>query len=215
MAFSLARLARDACGRGAYAQGKRVYWESLAVFREIGYSAGAAMVLGDLGEVSTVLGEYVEATRLAHESLLMDEELGYPVQKAWAHRVLGNAACGLGDYQTARAHLRQALEQAMSVRATAPTLLTLAGIAALLARQGERERPVELLALVLRHPARLQWTADRAARILEELRSQLAPEQFAPAQERGEARDIDSTVNELLSELGDAPLCPSAEFGPR
>ena len=159
------------------------------------------MVLGDLSEVATILGEYNEATELARESLALDEKLGYPKEKAWATRVLGNAALGQGDLEAAKTFLRQALEKEMSVQATAPALLTVVGIAALLMRQGQRERAVELLALVLPHPSTWEWTKDRAAPLVAELEAGLSPEVFAAAQERGQARDLETTVQELLAEL--------------
>jgi tetratricopeptide (TPR) repeat protein len=201
IASSLACLARDACGLEEYAEGRRLYRESLAQFRDTGGLAGTAMVLGDLSEVANVLGEYAEATRLAQESLALDEKLGYPREKAWAFRVLGNAACGRRDFQGARTYLRQALEIGMSVRAIAAALLTVVGIADLLAREGKREWAVELLALILHHPSTWQWTKDRAAPLVAELKTALSPDLFAAAQERGRARDLWATAQELLAEL--------------
>ena len=201
MARSLARLARDACGLEEYEEGRQLYRESLALYQEIGVLAGRAMVLGDLSEVANVLGEYAKATQLAQESLAMDEKLGYPVEKAWAFRVLGNAACGRRDFQGARGYLRQALEATMSVRAIAPALLTVVGIAALLMSEGKRERALELLALVLSHRATWQWTKDRAAPLVAKLEAELSPHLFVAAQERGRARDLDTTMTELLAAL--------------
>jgi tetratricopeptide (TPR) repeat protein len=201
VALSLARWARDACGLQEYEEAKQLYGQSLALFREIGNLAGMAMVLGDLSELATVLGQYTEARQLAHRSLAMDEQLRYPVQKAWASRVLGNAARELDDLRGAREYLRQALEIGMSVQAIAPALLTVVGIAALLMREGQKAKALELLALVLSHPSTWQWTKDRAAPLVAELKAALSPELFAAAQERGRARDLDTTVKELLVEL--------------
>jgi predicted ATPase/DNA-binding SARP family transcriptional activator len=199
-ALSLARLARDACGLQEYEEGRQLYGQSLALFREIGNLAGVAMVLGDMSELATVRGKYVEAIQLAQESLAMDEQLCYPVQKAWASRVLGNAARELNDLQGAWRYLRQALQIGMSVRAIAPALLTLVGIAALRMREGQKERALELLALVLHHPSTWQWTKDRAAPLVAELQAELSPELFVAAQERGRARDLDTTMKKLLAE---------------
>jgi predicted ATPase/DNA-binding SARP family transcriptional activator len=214
MATALGVLARDACGLGEYERGKQLYGESLALFQNVGSLQGMAWVLGDLSELATVLGEYAEATQLARESLALDEKLGYPVQIAWASRVLGNAARELGDLELARRYLRQALEIGMSVRATAPALLTVVGIAALLAGEGKKEWAAELLALVLGHPYTWQWTKDRAAPLVAELEAELSPDRLRAAQERGRARDLDATAGELLAELGTAPV-PQAGIEPR
>jgi hypothetical protein len=90
----------------------------------------------------------------------------------------------------------------MSVRATAPALLTLVGIAALRMEEGQEERALELLSLVLHHSSTWQWTKDRAAPLVAELKATLSPERFAAAHERGRARDLDTMTQELLAELG-------------
>jgi xanthosine utilization system XapX-like protein len=102
----------------------------------------------------------------------------------------------------------------MSVRATAPALLTVVGIAALLAGEGKKEWAAELLALVLGHPYTWQWTKDRAAPLVAELEAELSPDRLRAAQERGRARDLDATAGELLAELGTAPV-PQAGIEPR
>jgi predicted ATPase/DNA-binding SARP family transcriptional activator len=201
IAFALMALGRDACGLGQYEHGKQLYHECLAMLRDIGNLSGVAVALGDLSELATVLGEYVEAAELAQESLAMDKRLSRPIEIAWASRVLGNVACAQNDLQGARRYLRRALETGMSARATAPALLTVTGIAALLMREGELERPAELLALVLHHPWTWRWTRNRAAPLVAELEAALSPKRFAAAQERGRARDLETTAEELLVEL--------------
>jgi predicted ATPase/DNA-binding SARP family transcriptional activator len=201
IAESLMSLGRDAAGLGAYERSRQLYHEGLAIKRDIGDLSGVAGALGDLSELATVLEEYDEAAELAQESLDMDRRLSRPIEIAWASRVLGNVACAGNDLQGARRYLRRALETGMSAGATAPALLTMTGIAALLMREGELERPAELLALVLHHPWTWRWTKDRAAPLIAELEAALSPERFAAAQERGRARDLETTAEELLVEL--------------
>jgi len=83
-----------------------------------------------------------------------------------------------------------------------PAPLALAGTATLLAAEGEKERALELLALVLHHPASWQWTKDRAAALVAELEAELSPDAVAAALEHGRTRDLAATVAELLAELG-------------
>jgi tetratricopeptide (TPR) repeat protein len=198
MAISLAGRARAACGLEEVGESKRLYRESLELFREIGSLADASVVLADLSEVADLLGEFDEGRRLARESLELLENLDDRVQKkAWECGVLGNAACGLGE---ARRTLWRALETGRSARAIAFVLLTVGEIAALLMSEGGKEQTVELLALVLRHPATWRWAKDKAAPLIAELEAELAPDLFAAAQARGQARDLDVTVEELLPE---------------
>jgi hypothetical protein len=81
-------------------------------------------------------------------------------------------------------------------------LHALTGLAHLLAKAGEPERALELLTLILGHPASHQEFRSRAARLQAELAAELPLEVVQAAQERGRARELDPTVAELLSESG-------------
>ena len=81
---------------------------------------------------------------------------------------------------------------------------------ALLLLDGERalwqrdvERAVELYALVSRYPhvANSRWFEDVAGREIRAAAEGLPSEVVAAAQERGRARDLWATVEELLGEL--------------
>jgi uncharacterized membrane-anchored protein len=156
-----------------------------------------------LGEIASVLGEYAEAAQLAQKGLVLAEKCRDPTQVPVCLRVLGLAACGLGDVQGAKRYFRQALETAMMVRAIPWVLSVFDGIAMLLAREGERERALELLSLAFHHPACAQANRDRDASLVAQLEAELPPDVVAAAQERGRARDLDATVAELLVELGE------------
>jgi hypothetical protein len=77
----------------------------------------------------------------------------------------------------------------------------LIGPAKLCAREGNPERALELIGLALHHPGDVAETKGEAAKLLEELRVELPPEIVSEAQERGRARDLWATVEELLAEL--------------
>ena len=115
---------------------------------------------------------------------------------------MGMAAWGLDDLRQARQHLYQALRMAARIRAAAQLLLTLAGIALLLAKQGQRERAVELYALLSRYPtvANSRRYEDTFGRHISAIAASLPPDVVAAAQERGRARKLKATVMELLVE---------------
>lgn len=85
-----------------------------------------------------------------------------------------------------------------------PLLWALPAMALLLAGEGENERAVELYSLALRFPlvAESRWFADVVGDTLAEVAATLPAERVAILQERGQARDLEATVAELLAELG-------------
>ena len=66
------------------------------------------------------------------------------------------------------------------------------------------EQAVELLAFVLDHPASSQEAKDRATPLLAELEDRLSPAIAAAAKERGQARDLQSIVEEYQIEQNKA-----------
>ena len=77
-------------------------------------------------------------------------------------------------------------------------LEALVGLAELAAHKSELERPVEILSLVLAHPATGRRVKDGAQDLLAELASQLPPKVLARAKVRGEARELDDLAAEVL-----------------
>jgi hypothetical protein len=81
-------------------------------------------------------------------------------------------------------------------------MLTLVVVARVLAKQGDKERALELLALVMNHRLSWQMAKDQAGPLIAELEAELPPDVVAAAQVRGQALDLEATVAELLDELG-------------
>jgi predicted ATPase len=203
VAQSLEQLGIDAYGGSKeYEECKQLLQESFAIYEEIGNVSAMAWVLSELSELANRLGEYAEAMQLAQKSVPLAKRCRDRTLVPWTLRVLGRAACGMGDLGGAKRYFRQALETAMTERATPFVLATFDGIAMLLAAEGERERALELSSLILHHPAIWQAIKDSAASLVAELEAELPPDVVAAAQERGRARDLEATVAELLVELG-------------
>jgi len=198
---ALISVARTAAGLGEFEMAKQHYLESIDLSREIGYLKGIEDAFGDLGEVANILGEYSDAIKHAQECLIVSEQIVEPSGIAWALRILGNAACGLGDLAGAKRYHHQSLELVMKINQKFYIPLNLVGIAELMAVDGKSEQALELLALVLHHPISWQWAKDQAAPLLTKLKSELAPEVVAATCERGQSRDLEVTVAELLAEI--------------
>jgi predicted ATPase/DNA-binding CsgD family transcriptional regulator len=202
IAGSLGSLGIVTYGLRDYQKSRELLLESLALYKEIGHSWGVADRLGDLGELALAMGEYEQAAQFARESNAVYARIAGEFH-SWGLRVSGNAALGLGDLQTAQTYLRQSLEHAIKIHRWGFELLTIVGIARLFMKQGKEDRALELLALVMNHRASWQLAKDQAAPLIAELEAKLPPDVLVAAQARGRARDLESTVQELLVELAD------------
>jgi tetratricopeptide (TPR) repeat protein len=215
IARALGDLGIDAIGLKQYDKAHELFGQSLAIYRDIGNAMGMADELGDLAEAANALGDYAQAEQYVREAfrVLPEGERDYDLG-SWEYRNLGNAACGLGNYADARKHLRRSLELAVAAQMPSRHLLTLVGVARVLAKQCDQERALELLALVVYHRFSWQMAKDQAAPLIAELEAELPPDVVAAAWERGRARDLDATVAELLGELGGTGTDPLDRSGP-
>ena len=200
VARSLGDLGIDSFGLKQYKQAREFWLESLRLYQEIGDPRGVADELHDLGEDAIALGELNQALEYARQSLALmnDSDLS---SHAWELRVLGKALTRLGDFQSARFHLRQALEQAIESRRRGFVLLTLVDAAELLARTGSPEYSAELLTLVTRHPASWQMARDGAQLLTNDLELKLPADAVQAARARGLSRDLDATAAEVIQAL--------------
>jgi tetratricopeptide (TPR) repeat protein len=204
IARALGDLGIDAIALRQYEKAHELFGQSLAFYRDVGNAMGMHDELGDLAEAANALGDYAQAEQYVREAfrVLPEGEADYD-RGSWEYRNLGNAACGLGNYADARTYLRRSLELAVSAQMPSRHLLTLVGVARVWAKEGDKERALELLALVMNHRFSWQLAKDQAAPLIAELEAELSPEVAAAAQARGRARDLDATVAELLDELGE------------
>jgi len=195
---SIARL------QGDYQQAEQLHQESLAICQEIGEGRGIALCLYNLGRLAYDMEDYPTAEQRLQESLTQYKEIGNQHGVASALCRLGYVACASGSerHQEAGQCFNQALEIAAKIDAPPLTLDILVGLATLWVadepEKVEQERAIELLALVLHHPASEQETKDKAGRLLAELVSSLPPALATAAQERGKAGKLDTILMEVL-----------------
>jgi predicted ATPase/DNA-binding SARP family transcriptional activator len=202
MAWSLTILGSIARERAEYTKARRFYEESLTLFQEIGYQVLIGDALWGLGDTAFVMREFGEAEKRYQEALAVFTDVGSNWGVAISCHKLGNAAMAVGDCVEAEQRYQQTLEIATDRQYLGLSLDTLVRLATLRARQGDRKEALELVALVLHHPANSKAIVDEARRLLNALRAEMTPDVFDAAQERGRARDLDATVKELLAELG-------------
>ncbi|HMD80797.1 MAG TPA: hypothetical protein VKE92_05775, partial [Anaerolineales bacterium] len=93
----------------------------------------------------------------------------------------------------------QALELALHSQAIPVALYSLAGIAALHAKEGATELALELAMYSGTHPSSSQQTKDTAHRLQSELEMQLTPRQIETVQTRVHSKTLDDLAQEILA----------------
>ena len=202
-AKSLNNLGEVACQFGEYTKAKGLYQESLALQREIGDPQAVTIPLNNLGYATHRLGEHAAAKRLYEECLVIQRTIGDRWGIANSLNNLGIVALALEEDLEAKAYLCEGLKTAMEIQAVPVAFGGVIGMAKLLAKTGQRERAVELLACVSHHPAIDKETQDEAEQLLAPLKSELPRQVMEAAQRRGRARRLEEAVEELLS----GPTC--------
>ncbi|MGH2995718.1 MAG: ATP-binding protein, partial [Gaiellaceae bacterium] len=195
---------------------------SLALYRQLGDTAGVGLSLSYLGIRAGYLGEYREATKLFEESLAYSRASGDKALIACQLADLANLACLEGDLargllsrglvacrqghdEQAAALQREALELAREVGDRGCIAWCLAGLGTLAAAAGQPERAVRLLAAaeLLRdsiggplHPIDQREYESVAAAV----RAELGAERFASVRAEGQAMALEQAVAYALEQ---------------
>jgi tetratricopeptide (TPR) repeat protein len=135
---------------------------------------------------------YEEAQKSFTEALVIYREFDNRTGIVMTLVGLGDVCTANGGYEDARQHFHEAFTVASALHDTPLTLWVLAGIAAMLAKEGEKGRSVELVGLVLDHYATPQEARDRAKALLKELQADLSDPLLAEALERGKGMALDA-----------------------
>jgi tetratricopeptide (TPR) repeat protein len=191
--------------RGCYEQARELARTSLALARTQGppYCVGLNLFL--LGCLDLAEGAPARANQRLQDSVTTYQEVrGDRGDLSLALAGLAVSAVRLSDPQRGRQHLRHALEIPQETEAVLPRWWALTANALLLAEEGDNERAVELYALASRYPlvAESRWFEDVAGSQITALAASFPEAAATAARERGQARDLEATVEELLSELG-------------
>jgi len=175
---------------------------------------GTGTALNRLGTVALRRQAYHEAWVLYRRSLAIYETLNDRGGLATATNGLGSAALALGEIHEARQCFQQALQTAMEIPFIPLLFEALIGAGELLLRAGRVEPGLRALSLAASHPSSRHATQQLARQVLERVRSDLTPEQWAelaahvPGDVLAAAR---STLAELpLIDLRAPPPSPEA-----
>jgi tetratricopeptide (TPR) repeat protein len=187
---------------GKYAAARTQAQAVLSRAQELEYDRGRNLGLLLLSELALIESAFALACQCleetpdpAHMDTIGSREFGQL-------GVLGLANLGLDRLAEARQQFIAALAWAREARRLRGLTVALGGLALLQAKAGDPERAVELYALASRYPfvAQSRWFEDVIGRRLAVMAASLAPEVLSAARERGQARDLDASVEELMSE---------------
>lgn len=188
---------------GDYKQAQANAQKALTLFHEIGDLRGIGWIFSILGELALAEENYVEAQRFLQECLTNFQKIGERGSVGVALASLGHAMHRLGDLHQAQQYLAKGLQIATEKESIWSFWYLLPVIALLMADRGQKEQAVELYALVCQSPmvANSRWFEDVVGRHIAAAAATLPPEVVLMAQERGRAREVWATVEELLVEL--------------
>ena len=111
---------------------------------------------------------------------------------------MGHSFFALGDDAEARRVWIESLRAANEMKGLFIALDVLAGLARLQAKQGNQEQALELLLIVLNHPASSQETKNRADHLRTELEAQLTPKRIEAIQVHAKEITYETIVEDLL-----------------
>jgi predicted ATPase len=159
-----------------------------------------AQLKQQLGDATLALGQTEAARVLFEESLALCRETGYRWGMAGSLNRLGMVSTTLKDYHRAAAELVEALTIAMDARALTVAVTSLASMAALLAKAGDKTTALEYASLALNHPACDVQTQNLAQRVMTELEAELPMGAFVDGVKRGKARELKEVAAAILKQ---------------
>jgi predicted ATPase/DNA-binding XRE family transcriptional regulator len=198
-AFGLRLLSYSAFALERYDEVRAALEESVALNSSVGDRWGLGSAFRGLGIVAQALGQHQEAAVMFGRSLDTFTELG---ASWWVARVLADTSRSVfaqGNLAEARRLWRESLRIATEIHATPVVLEALASFANLLASSVDRDHTLELLWIVLSHPACLQETKNRAGRLWDELTSQLSSTELDEIRALASGKALEAVVQELLN----------------
>jgi len=183
---------------GETAEAERFLQESLTLTQKIGYRWGVGNALDGLGVLAQKSNPH-EARKLFAAGSDIYREIGdlRSLTRALCHQ--GYNSLALDDIPEAQKSFTEALRLARQCDYISYTLEALAGFASLYTKQGNKEQALELLLVVLNHPAILSSTKDRAAHLRAELEAQLTLSQVKSIQTQAGEKTFESVVEDWLT----------------
>lgn len=190
-----------------YLEMRRVAQASMNLFEELGEAIVLISPLVTLGHAVFALGDHAQAREIYLRCLKTSEAVDFRWGTANACKYLGQMAISLNETVEAETYLLRSLKIADEIGSGRDQVNLLCDLSRVRMAENRMEGAVELLAVVLQHPAshlhRLGGGSvrDRAQELLYTLKAELSAETYNAAWERGNAREFDQVVLDLLVNL--------------
>ena len=203
--FALFAPGMNALILGNYAEAQRIAESALELSEEIGDVIVSTMPMTILGHVALAREEYMSAKEFYLRCLRISKKTGFIYSLQTSSKYLAKVSFLMGDYVETEKYLVQCLALSKEVRFVRDVLNLLYEFARLKAAQNDMEGAVELLVLVIDHPAsnQIRWLEgrirDSAKDLLAKLEEDLPPETYLMALEKGQRLDLDQLVIDLIS----------------
>ena len=197
-AFALQSLSWSALRLERYDEARTALEESAALSISVGDRSIKSFADRGLGIIAQTQGEHKKAVEMFRKSLDIFSELGARQEAARILSDLGRSVFALGNSVESEQTWRESLRIANETQGIFIELEALVGFASLQAKQGMLEPALEMLLIVLNHPAITESTKKRAQSLHGELEAQLTNQQIQAAQVRAKNKYFETVVEELL-----------------
>ncbi len=195
---------------GDYPKALACYEEGLAIARSSGQRYLTAMSLGNIAATNVLTSDFESVRRCAQEALAIAQEIGGGSLEAMALGVLGIAAIELGDEPGALDYLNRAGRMYMAIGEVPQQLALIGGYARLRGKFKADPYAVDLLGVVINHPATQENDRLIARELLKDLRSRtlaaLTDQEVETRLAHGQTLDVET----LMSKLVPATSAPAA-----
>ncbi len=208
LAFMLFGQSMVALVQDDYDEARRLAEINLKLYEEVGDVIGSTMPLIVLGHVALARSELEEARGFYLRCLKISQETGFHYAIQTACKYLSKVALSLGNLAEAEKYLFQSLRITKEIGFVRDIVNLLYEYARLNVARENPEGAVELLALVIEHPASRQYRMmegrirDSAKDLLAKLEAEISPEAYTAALECGRGLDLDGVVENMLVPQG-------------
>jgi predicted ATPase/DNA-binding CsgD family transcriptional regulator len=206
LAFTLFAVGVVALIEEDYTKAKRLAQFNLELYEELGDVSGSTMPLIILGHVALARGEYEEAKEYYLRCLALSRKIDFHYSIQTTTKYLSKVAISLGKNEEAEMYLLQCLMLTKEIGFVRDIVNLLYDYARLRVAQGNLAQAVELLALVLQHPASRQTRLfegrirDNAKDLLSELENEIPQEIYTAALEHSQDMELEEVVTNLVGQ---------------
>ena len=199
----LNNLATFLLNTGSFDEAEILSREGLDLSEAINQNARLPYFLLKLARVASARGNYNEAWQLAQGAIALAQEQNNISYCAKICCFLGDIALATKQLSQSRDYFKQGLQLAQDVKNTPTTHDILASLAKLYNLEGETEKAISLLELLLKQSPLVKTTEKTIINLLENLRRQVASAQLAESKIEGEITNLEDFVKEFFQDKSD------------